>query len=83
MTSYLVWSNEHRMWWRANHSGYTEFVEEAGRYSRADAEQVVSKATLDGRLDVPRVDPVTGLPYMRASEVMLLAAEDIDRAVTS
>lgn len=34
---YLVWSNEHRAWWRPNSAGYTRFVESAGRYSRAEA----------------------------------------------
>lgn len=79
MSGYLVWSNQHRMWWRANHSGYTEFIEEAGRYSRADAEKIVTSATLAGQLDEPQQDPVTGLRYARSSEVMVLAPEDIDQ----
>lgn len=35
--SYLVWSNEHRAWWRPNNSGYTIHFEQAGRYSRDEA----------------------------------------------
>lgn len=34
---YLVWSNEHRAWWRPNSSGYTKQVSDAGRYSREKA----------------------------------------------
>jgi hypothetical protein len=72
---FLVWSNQHRMWWRPNHRGYTEFVEEAGRYERPAAETIVARATLDGQLNVRREDPVTGQWYSRASEVLMLAPE--------
>jgi hypothetical protein len=34
---YLIWSNEHRCWWRANSAGYTRDVRAAGRYTRAEA----------------------------------------------
>jgi hypothetical protein len=34
---YLIWSNEHRVWWAADERGYTQSVERAGRYSRAVA----------------------------------------------
>ena len=34
---YLIWSNEHRAWWRPNSRGYTAHLEKAGRYSRNDA----------------------------------------------
>lgn len=34
---YLVWSNEHRCWWRPNSAGYTLHVKSAGRYSRDEA----------------------------------------------
>ena len=34
---YLVWSNEHRCWWRPNSAGYTLHVKSAGRYSREEA----------------------------------------------
>jgi hypothetical protein len=74
---FLVWSNQRRMWWRANHSGYTEYIEEAGRYERPAAEKIVAQATLDGQLNVRREDPVTGLWYSRASEVLVLAPESI------
>jgi hypothetical protein len=74
---FLVWSNERRMWWRAGGTGYTEFIDEAGRYSRADAAGHVADATLDGLLTVRRTDPVTGEDYSQLSEVLVLAPEDI------
>jgi alpha-glutamyl/putrescinyl thymine pyrophosphorylase clade 1 len=33
----LIWSGEHRAWWRPNCQGYTQSIDEAGRYSFADA----------------------------------------------
>lgn len=35
--SYLIWSNEHRAWWRPDSQGYTVNMGGAGRYSREDA----------------------------------------------
>ena len=35
--TYLVWSHEHHMWWRAERRGYCVSVHDAGRYSRTDA----------------------------------------------
>ncbi len=37
MENYLIWSNEHRAWWRPNTRGYTLQLEKAGRYSRDEA----------------------------------------------
>lgn len=34
---YLIWSNEHRAWWRPNNAGYTVYVTAAGIYSKEDA----------------------------------------------
>lgn len=34
---YLIWSNEHRAWWRPKSQGYTVKTKAAGRYSRAEA----------------------------------------------
>lgn len=70
---WLVWSNQHGMWWRPNRSGYTAFIEEAGRYSRAEAERIVAQATCDGQLKHTRVNPVTGVGYIGVDEVMVLA----------
>lgn len=34
---YLVWSNEHRAWWRPKARGYTIYLKAAGRYTRDEA----------------------------------------------
>lgn len=34
---YLIWSNEHRAWWRPSSQGYTMQIEKAGRYTRDEA----------------------------------------------
>lgn len=34
---YLVWSNEHRAWWRPNSQGYTVHLLGAGQYTRDEA----------------------------------------------
>lgn len=34
---WLVWSCEHEVWWKPNSCGYTARIDEAGRYSLADA----------------------------------------------
>lgn len=72
---WLVWSNQKSMWWRANRSGYTQYIEEAGRYSAEDARQIVSQATLDGQLRRHRIDPVTEKAYASLDEFAVLAPE--------
>lgn len=76
MAGFVVWSNEHRMWWRPNGRGYTDSLDEAGRYDRAEAERIVARATCDGLLTYRRVNPMTGEEYSQSAEVLLLAPED-------
>lgn len=75
MTWYLVWSNQHAMWWRPGSRGYTRYIEEAGRYPRAEAERIVGNATCDGQLKHQRTDPVSGVEYVSFDEVMVSAPE--------
>ena len=74
---YLVWSNQHGMWWRPAGRGYTKQIEEAGRYTRVNAEAIVKDATLDGRLTHRRTNPLTGAEYSSVDEVMVPAPESI------
>lgn len=37
---WLIWSNRHSAWWRANCCGYTQYVSGAGRYSLAEARSI-------------------------------------------
>lgn len=51
---YLVWSNQHKCWWRPNSAGYTRDVREAGRYSRAEAVDI-SWTARSGWLDPKKI----------------------------
>lgn len=75
----LVWSNQHSAWWRPNRRGYTTFIEEAGRYDRTEAEEIVRDATLGGQLSRQRIDPVTGRAYSSYDEALVLAPESLAR----
>lgn len=41
---FLIWSEEHRRWWMPGRHGYTNLISQAGRYSKADADQIVASA---------------------------------------
>lgn len=41
---YLIWSNEHRAWWRASARGYTAGIMAAGRYTRRQALDICRQA---------------------------------------
>lgn len=44
---YLIWSNEHRAWWRPDSFGYSPDIRGAGVYSRNEARDICDKATFD------------------------------------
>lgn len=45
---WLIWSNEHRAWWRANGQGYTATVADAGRYTLHEGKNICHEAgTMD------------------------------------
>ncbi len=75
MNHFLIWSNEHRMWWRADERGYTDSIDEAGRYLYDAAERIVLKASVNGALLYDRTNPLTGEQYRQAPEVLVLAPE--------
>jgi hypothetical protein len=37
---YVVWSIEHKSWWGPNRSGYTPYLDLAGRYTRDEAIEI-------------------------------------------
>lgn len=43
---YVVWSFEHRQWWKPYHSGYTPFLREAGRYYADEAGAIVTESVM-------------------------------------
>ena len=40
----LIWSNEHKGWWRPGHAGYTNYLELAGKYDIAEAIEICNGA---------------------------------------
>jgi hypothetical protein len=44
---YVIWSHEHRAWWRPNAMGYTANIQHAGIYNQDAALEIVRNATHD------------------------------------
>ena len=44
MRDYVIWSFEHRAWWRPNSQGYTPHLDEAGRYTKDEAGDIVTSS---------------------------------------
>lgn len=57
---WLVWSEEHGMWWRAGHCGYTRSIREAGRYAKAEADEIVRRANIVDFNEIAIPDPTPG-----------------------
>jgi hypothetical protein len=45
---WLIWSNEHRAYWRPNMAGYTTFAKAAGRYTYTQAIEICRDARSHG-----------------------------------
>lgn len=55
---YLIWSNQHRAWWRHKSAGYTTKVSSAGRYSHEEAIKICAGAHGGWNKDIPPEIPV-------------------------
>ena len=44
MKNYVIWSNEHGLWWAPGLGGYTPYFHTAGRYSEEEARGIVYDA---------------------------------------
>ena len=55
---YLIWSNQHSMWWRPDSKGYTPELAEAGRYSRGEAIEISRGRDFWRAFELPREIPV-------------------------
>jgi hypothetical protein len=42
--TFVIWSFEHNAWWRPGRCGYTPHLPHAGRYTHADADEIVTNA---------------------------------------
>lgn len=41
---YVIWSFEHDGWWKPGRWGYTPYLQHAGRYVKAEADEIVTRA---------------------------------------
>lgn len=67
---YLIWSNEHNSWWSPNHSGYTQRVQYAGRFTLEEAIKICNGANYDWDADTVRKIPME-LPVAEESAILL------------
>jgi hypothetical protein len=73
---YLVWSHEHRGWWRPRCIGYTPRVSEAGRYTRDGALTICANAIPD---TAQRIGALPEIPVRLADLMAMQARFDRDR----
>ena len=55
MRDWVIWSYEHRAWWKPGDMGYTTDFEQAGRYTQAEA---VEKSQVKDNEGMPQEVPV-------------------------
>ncbi len=70
---WLVYSREHNAWWRPKAAGYTNHIEAAGRYTKADADRHCGSrdfADHDNPPEVACIAPETAAELERAQETI-------------
>lgn len=45
---FVIWSWRHSQWWKAEHSGYTNYLHEAGRYTQGEAGEIHTSNGMGG-----------------------------------
>lgn len=68
---YLIWSNQHKAWWRPNSQGYTVHLDAAGRYARDEA-IAIARGSRDGWTDRTRIPSEIAI---READVLAAASE--------
>lgn len=69
ITPVLIWSEEHRGWWRAGRCGYTQSLDQAGVYPIAEAIEIVSLANkYSGKHPDEGFVPLSAYPALAAAE---------------
>lgn len=46
MNEFLIWSLEHTAWWAPDKMGYTTVLQQAGRYTRNQADEILEDANI-------------------------------------
>jgi hypothetical protein len=79
LDQYLIWSNEHGAWWRANSAGYTVHMAAAGAYTRDQALSICAHARNGWR----GVGAPSEIPVRRADVVDCAAMFAAKRTVSA
>lgn len=67
--AWLIWSNEHGLWWKPNQRGYTQRVEEAGLYTLDEAIKICTEANfLSNQINEVLCPSREMLDFLRDSE---------------
>lgn len=75
-SQYVIWSNEHRAWWRPAGMGYAAQLEKAGIYTREQALKIVADSSAGWRLGGNPTE--FAIPIRDAEEYVHPAARNID-----
>lgn len=62
MGDFLIWSEEHRAWWRPYARGYTDSIVQAGRYTAERAAEIVNAANFGGGFNEIAMPVPAGIP---------------------
>lgn len=80
---WLVWSNEHNAFWRPNRCGYTRLIDQAGRYSKAEAEAICHAAQPRANSTIYEGEPPeTCMPAPEALETQAAEIEGLRAELT-
>jgi hypothetical protein len=76
--TYLIYSHEHLAWWVQNGYGYTQDVEEAGRYTQTEAIKIVEQAKLGWHPTETGGDMLPHMVMVREDSYSLITAVAIE-----
>lgn len=64
-SEYIIWSNQHKSYWKPNSMGYSIDIREAGIYSLKEVIRICDGATYDWNNKIPNELPIQieSLPY--------------------
>jgi excisionase family DNA binding protein len=70
---WLIWSNEHHLWWGPDERGYVRDVHRAGRYTEADARKLERVRGWRG----DRTPPEVAIPCLSAADMASADRDDL------
>jgi hypothetical protein len=74
---YLIWSNEHRGWWKAVSLGYNAGLKHAGCYTRAEAIAICRNAMWTA----PSIGVISEIPVRMIDIVEMMVDQPVPRAI--